>query len=278
MGGRLSRMGKIKAVLASPYTAAAVGVGALLKPFFDAGPNGALAVLKGWNLFVFAVSVAWVFVAQQVKIYGLERYRKPKAALMFDHFDVKCVQKGGVDCKVGEQTYACDEYRYAIGVISLSTESMAGCRLLLSDSSPHHTSQQRLERPMLVRGEVQNESTGEFTLPPRDLASPSLYVEVFQEVVPPAATDAPSTIRCIYASTRHAQARQFDRKDHGITFRLQGPMSQAITFRLSVRYDDSARRWIVRPAQFWPQTVSSRLGSEDASSDGTPHKDDSRNG
>ena len=88
--------------------------------------------------------------------------QSPIAALVFDPASDKHVQRGNVMQKVVGGDQACDEYKYAIGIVNLSSKPIV-CQLVLEHSDPHNASVQRLEIPLRVRGQLR-ESDGKFTL------------------------------------------------------------------------------------------------------------------
>jgi hypothetical protein len=171
----------------------------------------------------------------------------PKAMIVFDSQDSNHVQHGLVDVEGASagSKEPCDEYIYALGIVSLSARPVSGCRLVLEGSTPHNPSEQRLGRSMKLRNDPLPQSTGEFILNPGD--RPGVYLEVLQEVVPHrGGIGTPAKIRLMYANTNRAQENWFThRGDHLLTFRLEGDFAKPIRFRLNLTYDERRRRWNV---------------------------------
>ena len=171
----------------------------------------------------------------------------PSASLVFDASDENHVQFGQVVRKVSDEKIPCDEYIYAIGVVNVRMKPISGCKMVLQDSDPHDTSQQRWGRAMRVRNDPNKESDGVFTLNPRDGKQPSAYVEVLREVVPIGnqSSRKDADIQLQYANTAQGHPNWFTQGRHVLTFRLEGDMSQSLTFQLSANYSPSRCRWIV---------------------------------
>ena len=165
------------------------------------------------------------------------------AALVFDPSSDKHVQRGNVTWKIVGGDQECDEYKYAIGVVNLSSKPI-DCQLVLEHSDPHNASAQRLEVPLRVRGQLR-ESDGKFTLAPGN-KQPTVYVEVLQELVLKSnPMNEHAVIQLIYANSADGKPNWFlDHRDHVLTFRLQGDMPKPVTIKLSVRSEN--RRYVVR--------------------------------
>lgn len=247
-------MGKLKEIskhpLASALAAAMTTVGGALSAVgvFPASPDleGRFWWLAAW----FGTTVAlgtWSYFTWHLRWRLLI---DPKAMIVFDSRDSNHVQHGLVDVEGSSagSKEPCDEYLYALGIVSLSAKPVSGCRLVLEGSAPHNPSEQRLARSMKVRNDPHDQSAGEFTLNPGD--RPGVYVEVLQEVVPHSGgMGVPGKIRLKYANTNRAQENWFtQRGDHVLTFRLEGDFAKPIRFRLSVTYDERRRRWKVEPS------------------------------
>jgi hypothetical protein len=246
-------MSKLKRIVRSPWTggAAAIvsaGIAALSwagLPFL-ADPAQRFVWLSTW-FGMFVLFTTWAFIAQQIQIRELKSRFDSAAALVFNPVEEKHVQRGKVMREAVGGAQLCDEYRYAIGVVNLSAQPVPGCRLILEDSKPHDTSAQRLETALRVRSDPSMESTGVFTLNPGDGQRPTAYIEALQELVPFTLLHEPAVIRLIYANSAGGQANWFsDRRDHTLTFRLEGQMAESVSFKLLVRYDADARRYSIQ--------------------------------
>jgi hypothetical protein len=165
------------------------------------------------------------------------------AVLVFDPSSSKHVQRGNMRRQGAGVDQACEEYKYAIGVINLSSKPIS-CQLVLDHSDPHNTAEQRLEVPLRVRGQPP-ESDGKFTLAPGNKQQPTAYVEVLQELVLKSnPMNEHAIIRLIYANSADGRANWFqDHRDHILTFRLQGDMAKPVAIKLSVRSEN--RRYVV---------------------------------
>jgi hypothetical protein len=211
---------------------------------------------KVWNIAFLLMGLALFIPGSWWRLIGSRRFRSlvdPKAKIVFDSRDDNHVQFGLVDIEgtsAGSKS-SCDEYIYALGIVSVSAKPVSGCCLILEKSTPHDTSEQRLGRPMRVRGDPDAESAGNFTLNPGDGQHPGVYVEVLQEIVQHQGQPrVPAKIRLKYANTLRAHENWFTNLgEHTLTFRLEGDFAKPIRYRLSVRYDEKRRRWRVEQSE-----------------------------
>jgi hypothetical protein len=170
----------------------------------------------------------------------LKLLKMPRAELYFDPDDVRCAQPGQTIEQVQNAALPGKQYLYAIGIVNVSVMRITGCRLVLQASQPHHTSQQRLELPMRIRGEIAPD--GRFDLN-QSYGQPGVFIEVLEEWVPPY-PEEPSRLRLTYASTDRT-AHTFDLVEHILVFRLETD-GAAQEFFLSARYEHSERRWRIQ--------------------------------
>jgi hypothetical protein len=88
-----------------------------------------------WGLLSLFVSFILTFGAQQKQIVEYQSQLEPKATLVFDALDDKFVQRGQVVREIEGGTRPCDEYRYSLGVVNLSSKLVPHCKLVLDASS-----------------------------------------------------------------------------------------------------------------------------------------------
>ena len=249
-------MRKLRAIGSHPFTGGIVAAmtacagGLSWAGLFPASssPQHRLRWLAVW--FPITVGMAaWGYIAWYFRWRSLV---DPKAKIVFDSSDDNHVQHGLVDIegKSAGSKSSCDEYIYALGIVSMCAKPVSGCRLILEKSTPHNTSEQRQGRRMRIRDDPDAQSVGDFTLNPGDGQHPGVYVEVLQEIVPhQGAPFVAAELRLQYANTQRAQENWFtNRGEHTLTFRLEGDFARPVRYCLSVGYDDKRRRWRVEPA------------------------------
>jgi len=162
------------------------------------------------------------------------------ATLVFDSQSVKHVQPGRTTESIDRKPVAGTQWLYALGAVNLSGRRMEQCRVVLEASEPRHTSQQRLERPLRVRG--LHSIDGHFDLNFLDGSTSTAFIEVLEEWVPPVESGEQSRLRMTHASTDPAKAFEFDRLPHVLCFRLETDEASSRCF-LSAQYVPEKNRW-----------------------------------